>query len=948
MTPRVAALVFAVLLAAPSVAAAPAPGRSPTTPAAATAGSPLAAGASSRRVTIRSRGKVNVSKLDGAGHLKPANRSLPMLGHPKLASGAGPRVAGPLVVSPPGLAATTTRPPIAQPGFAGLSATPGGLEPPDPWVAAGPDHVVQTVNVTMRITNRQGVASRSDIDLTDLFSLPASFSKSDPRVIYDSLHGRWIATELSWNCASDPEVLFGRGELDIAISDAADPTGFWTSYYIPYLDELPDYPGVGTSTDKIAISANVFAITESTCTPGAPDFVRSDVNFMDWAELAAAVEKPHAQAFAFGGAFSVRPALQVPATTATIFAVGDVAAVGPEDHVGYFTFTGSVPIKIPNPGSMAVSYSQDITGLDIISKFGDPHAPVQNGGTVTSAIDGRPTDATWQGGRLIFTSTTNCTPPTDIERDCVRVAELTTGAPNASPVLRQDFLLGALGFDYYFGGIGLSLNGSLHVTYARSSATTHPDGQAVYQLSPPLDATNAVSPAQTVLAGTASYTGSRWGDYMGVATDPQVPGTVWRVNMASAVASPPNWQTSIGQLSTDAGSTYVPITPVRVLDTRVGTGLSGRFQSNIARSFQITGAITDIGPIPPDAVAITGNVTEVQQTAVGYVAVTPRPTNKPKSATVNFPVGDARNNNVTTAIGPNGMISATYVAGSGKTTHLVFDVTGFFVADSSGATFNTVKPYRILDTRDGTGGISTKFRQGVPQSFQVRGTGGLAGVPDDPLIVAVTGNLTVTGQNSAGDVALGPVADSTPATSNLNYIFGDNRGNGVSVKLSADGKLWADLHSSTATARADLVFDVTGYYKQDGTGLKFYPLNPGRIMDTRAGVVLSGLTGPFVGSTGTTNTRTLDTDGHWGIPADAKAITGNLAITAPAKAGHITIMLATTDPQTASLNFPAGDTRSNGITVPVTNPGGDLLMHYHTSTNGGTVHLILDATGYFK
>ena len=135
---------------------------------------------------------------------------------------------------------------------------------------------------------------------------------------------------------------------------------------------------------------------------------------------------------------------------------------------------------------------------------------------------------------------------------------------------------------------------------------------------------------------------------------------------------------------------------------------------------------------------------------------------------------------------------------------------------------------------------------------------------------------------------------------------------------------------------------------QDLLGLKFFPLNPGRIMDTRAGVVLSGLTGAFVGSTGVTNTRTLDTDGHWGIPLDAKAMTGNLAITAPAKAGHITIMLSTSDPQTASLNFPAGDTRSNGITVPVTNPGGDLLMHYHTSTNGGTVHLILDATGYFK
>ena len=47
-------------------------------------------------------------------------------------------------------------------------------------------------------------------------------------MIYDSLHGRWLATEVSWDCdTSDPAVQFGHGYIDIAISETTDPTSFW-------------------------------------------------------------------------------------------------------------------------------------------------------------------------------------------------------------------------------------------------------------------------------------------------------------------------------------------------------------------------------------------------------------------------------------------------------------------------------------------------------------------------------------------------------------------------------------------------------------------------------------------------------------------------------------------------------------------------------------------------
>ena len=80
-------------------------------------------------------------------------------------------------------------------------------EPPDPWVAAGPEHVVQVVNTAFRFNNRSGTALKT-IDMFDFFGLGAFYNPGevaffDPHVIYDSLHQRWVAIEASFDCFTD-------------------------------------------------------------------------------------------------------------------------------------------------------------------------------------------------------------------------------------------------------------------------------------------------------------------------------------------------------------------------------------------------------------------------------------------------------------------------------------------------------------------------------------------------------------------------------------------------------------------------------------------------------------------------------------------------------------------------------------------------------------------------
>ena len=113
-------------------------------------------------------------------------------------------------------------------------------------------------------------------------------------------------------------------------------------------------------------------------------------------------------------------------------------------------------------------------------------------------------------------------------------------------------------------------------------------------------------------------------------------------------------------------------------------------------------------------------------------------------------------------------------------------------------------------------------------------------------------------------------------------------------------------------------------------------------MDTRAGVA-SGNTGAFSANVA----RTLAIAGHWGVPADAGAITGNLTVT-----GRTGRRLRLDDPrpdgQPAHLDpqLPTGPMfRANGLFGPL-NGSGDASFVYKTGS--GKVQLILDLSGYFK
>ena len=343
-----------------------------------------------------------------------------------------------------------------------------------------------------------------------------------------------------------------------------------------------------------------------------------------------------------------------------------------------------------------------------------------------------------------------------------------------------------------------------------------------------------------------------------------------------------------------------------------------------------------MGGVPAGATAVTGNLTVTGQSSLGYLYVGPNATNNPTSSTLNFPLKDDRANGVTVALSGTGTLSATYIpATSPANAHVIFDVTGYFTPDSSGATYVPLTPSRILDTRSDTG-LSGVFSSHAARTFGVTGHGG---VPTNA--TAVTGNLTVTAQTSGGYLYIGPNATNNPTSSTLNFPVKDDRANGVTVALGTGGTLSVTYVGATSPATAHVIFDVTGYFTADTSGARYVPLTPSRILDTRYGTGLSGVFSSH-------GARTFGVTGHGGVPNNTTAVTGNLTVTAQTSPGYLYIgPNATNNPTSSTLNFPVADDRANGVTVAL-GGGGTLSVTFVAPTSGPTTHVIFDVTGYFE
>lgn len=131
-----------------------------------------------------------------------------------------------------------------------------------------------------------------------------------------------------------------------------------------------------------------------------------------------------------------------------------------------------------------------------------------------------------------------------------------------------------------------------------------------------------------------------------------------------------------GSETAAVASVLVPIEPVRVLDSRNGTGTTaGRLSGTRLVTFD------GIAGKPATATAVTLNVTVTNASAAGFLTVTPAGSSAGVSS-VNFVPGQDVANQVTVVLAPNGAVDVTFP--DGVAADLIVDVFGFYVPATTG------------------------------------------------------------------------------------------------------------------------------------------------------------------------------------------------------------------------------------------------------------------------
>ena len=429
-------------------------------------------------------------------------------------------------------------------GLAGFVPT---AVPPDPNMAVGPNHIVQWVNNSLVIFDKQGnVLQGPIIDETFWGSYLGTCDQlggmSDPIVKYDRAADRWIIGEVAIPIISQFVQCF-------AVSKTSDPTftsdanGLNTSYYTwayGFGTKVNDYDKISVWPDGYYVNWNIFdASSGNFLYPEACAWNRSD--------MLAGVAAPRFVCFDLSNNYASLLASDWDGSTAPPagspnyeMEVDTVANVLEEwqFHVDYATpanstFTGptivsgvapfSTPCPSPGDPSNCIPQPGTTQNLDSLSdrlmyrlayrNFGD-HESIMANHTVSA---GSNTGVRWYEVRN----------------------------PAGTPIVYQQGTFAPDSDNRWMASVAMDKSGNIGVGYSVASASTYPSIRYTgWEVGDPLGTLEAET---QLIEGGGSQTGSnRWGDYSAMQIDPSDDCTLWYTQEYEAGNQSTDWNTRIG------------------------------------------------------------------------------------------------------------------------------------------------------------------------------------------------------------------------------------------------------------------------------------------------------------------------------------------------------------------------------------------------------------------
>ncbi|MDU0312390.1 hypothetical protein RKE38_01725 [Phycicoccus sp. M110.8] len=386
---------------------------------------------------------------------------------------------------------------------------------------------------------------------------------------------------------------------------------------------------------------------------------------------------------------------------------------------------------------------------------------------------------------------------------------------------------------------------------------------------------------------------------------------------------------------TAVGTYYSVTTNQRVLDTRTGLGAP---KAPLGPRGEIALQLGGRAGIPTGnaASAVVLNLTGVTPTSSTYLTAYPSGSTRPGVSSLNLAPRAVRANLVTVPVGSDGKVRIYNNSGS---VNVVADVMGYYAGSDISGTKGIgsmyaplATPGRLFDSRDPDNGIL------VPGDSWILGYDFGA---QNANVKAYAVNITAINGTGSGFVTAWDGTGARPNASNLNYVKGQVVPNMAVVPAvidPGDGTPVFAIENGSSTASVHVVVDVVGIYLVNQTeGLRFAPIAPQRIVDTRNGLG-DGVASPI----GAAGTRTFTAGSPAALDA-TYAIVANATAIAPTRATYLTLFEADqARPPVSNLNVAAGEIAANAAFVSL-----GTANRFSVYNNSGSVNLALDVTGRF-
>jgi hypothetical protein len=275
-----------------------------------------------------------------------------------------------------------------------------------------------------------------------------------------------------------------------------------------------------------------------------------------------------------------------------------------------------------------------------------------------------------------------------------------------------------------------------------------------------------------------------------------------------------------GYFTASVANGYTSVTPVRLLDTRYGTGAPvGQVPAQGVLPLQIAGA--DGGQLPASGItAVALNLTATGAKGAGFITAYPAGGTAPNASNVNYTKGQTIANSVIVPVSAGGVVDLLNGGDAAGSVDLVADVVGYYSA-GAGSAYAPVYPNRILDTRYpdvyGAGPVANGGE--LADDTGITAPDSEAGFPDitgfiyNATVTDTKGDGFLTVYPDAGNNAVNDLPTAPPNTSALNWVKGETVPNLVQATPGAtDG--YIDFYNGGGSGGdTDLILDEFGFYE---------------------------------------------------------------------------------------------------------------------------------------